>query len=382
MQATGLICEYNPFHNGHLYHLNKVKELYKENIIIAVVSSHFMQRGEVSILNKWDKATLALTMGVDLIIELPFPFATQSADIFARGSIEILDTLGVQNIVFGSETDDIEKLEKYVDTQLHNKEYDKLVQKFLKEGYNYPTALSKALSFFHIDKMDTPNDLLALSYIKAIKEQGSSIRPISILRKGEHHNKELSPLCSGSAIRKAIKNGENVEKSCPKETQKYLEHPLFIEDYFPYLKYKILTEINDLQKYQGVEEDLQKRIQETIIDCNSLEELIHKIKTKKYTYNRISRMFTHILCHFTKEEAKNMKEIEYIRVLGFSSKGRRYLNQIKKEVKIPIITHFGDSKSPMLKMEQRATYVYASLLPDKEKLELIEAEYKNKPIIF
>lgn len=381
MKATGIICEYNPFHNGHLYHLKETKKLCKDNVIIAVVSSHFMQRGEVSVLNKWDKAEIAITMGVDLVIELPYPFATQSADIFAKGSISILDALKVESIVFGSETNDISKLEKYVNTELYNKEYEKEVQKYVREGFNYPTALSKALSLFHKDIVNTPNDLLALSYIKVIHELGSSIKSLSIPRKGEYHNVDLTPLCSGSAIRKALKQGQNVQESCPKETISHLKYPLFIANYFPFLRYKILTEIGSLSRYQGVEEDMESRIQKYILKSNSLDELIQNIKTKKYTYNRISRMLTHILCNFTKEEAKKMKDIEYIRVLGFTEKGKNYLNQIKKDIKIPIITRFGDIKSDMLKLEQRATYVYSLLLNDKERSKQIEAEYKNKPIM-
>jgi len=154
MKRIGIICEYNPFHNGHLYHINKIKEMYPDSIIILVMSGNFTQRGEASIINKWDKTDIALTYGVNIVVELPFVFATQSADTFARASIEILNSLHVDTIVFGSETNDIKRLRLMAETQINNKEYDKLVQKYLDEGINYPTALSKAL--FDI----TDNELL------------------------------------------------------------------------------------------------------------------------------------------------------------------------------------------------------------------------------
>ena len=159
MKSVGIICEYNPFHNGHLYHLDKVKELYPDHAIILIMSGNFTERGDVSIINKWDKTSIALKYGVDLVIELPYVFASESADKFAYASIRLLDLLGVDALVFGSESNNVDLLYTLADTQLNNKKYDKLVKEYIDEGINYPTALSKALFDITGKKIDKPNDI-------------------------------------------------------------------------------------------------------------------------------------------------------------------------------------------------------------------------------
>ena len=168
MKKIGIICEYNPFHNGHIYHLKKIKEMYNDSLIILVMSSSFTERGELSILNKWEKTEIALNYGVDLVIELPFEFASQSADIFARGAVTLLKELQVDTIVFGSESNNIDSLKELAKIQLKNKKYDKLVKKYMDDGINYPTAMNKALNDLGGKSINHPNDLLGLSYIKEI----------------------------------------------------------------------------------------------------------------------------------------------------------------------------------------------------------------------
>ena len=171
MDVIGVIAEYNPFHNGHLYHIKEIKRMYPNSIIVAVISTSFLQRGEVSILNKWDKTKICLENNIDIVIELPFVFSSQSADIFSYGALKILHYLNVDKIVFGSESNDIKLLYNLAKEQLNNKLYDKKVKKYLDEGYNYPTAMSKALS----NEVSTPNDLLAISYIKQIIKNNYTI---------------------------------------------------------------------------------------------------------------------------------------------------------------------------------------------------------------
>ncbi len=383
MKSVGIICEYNPFYNGHLYHLNKVKELYPNHTIILIMSGNFLQRGESSIIDKWTKTKIALEHDIDLIIELPFVFSSQSADLFARGSIELLNHLKVEAIVFGSESNDINLLTKIANFSLSN-EYNDLVKDYLNEGISYPKASSNALTKLTGEVIDTPNDILGISYIKEIKRLNSNIIPISIKRTNDYNSKELyNNNASAGSIRAALKNNQNVENYVPHITYNYLNDKLhFTKDYFPYLKYKILTEINNLNIYQTVDEGIENRIKKYIIKSNSLEELIENIKTKRYTYNKIMRMLTHILCSFTKEEASTFKHIEYIRVLGFSSKGKKYLNYIKKELTVPLVTNYSKLDNKMLELEFRATCVYASILNETDKTLLIENEYKNKPIIY
>jgi len=379
MKSVGIICEYNPFHNGHLYHLDKVKELYPDHTIILIMSGNFTERGDVSILNKWDKTTIALKYGVDLVIELPYVFASESADKFAYASIRLLDLLNVEALIFGSESNNIDLLYTLADTQLNNKKYDKLVKEYIDEGINYPTALSKALFDITGKKIDKPNDILALSYIREIIDQHSTIRPISIKRNNDYNSLELNDgITSASSIRYALYHNENVDNYIPYDINDY--HIVFNNDYFSLLKYKILTE-KDLSIYQTVDEGIENRLKKYIIKSNNIEEFIMKVKTKRYTYNKLNRMFNHIICNFTKEEAINNDEIEYIRVLGFSYKGQDYLNKIKKDIDIPIITRFSSIKSNMLDIEFRTTVTYASILNEKDKIKLIEDEYKHTPII-
>jgi len=381
MKSVGIICEYNPFHNGHLYHINKVKEMFPDHTIVLVMSGNFTQRGDVSIINKWDKTEIALYYGVDIVVELPYVFATESADKFAKASIEILSHLNVNCVVFGSESNNIEKLKEIADIQLNNKKYDKLVKEYLSEGINYPTALSKAIYTLTNKKIDKPNDILALSYIREIIKQEADIEPISIKRNNDYNSLELNDgMTSASSIRYALENNEDISSYVPDKTKEYLDNPMFNNNYFSLLKYKILTE-KDLSIYQTVDEGIENRLKKYIINSKDLNEFILKVKTKRYTYNKLNRMFNHIICNFTKEEAEQFTEIEYIRILGFSYKGQTYLNKIKKEIEIPIITTFSNIKSDMLDVEFRTTCVYASVLNEKDKIKLIESEYKNSPII-
>lgn len=383
MQIIGVIAEYNPFHNGHLYHLNKIKEMFPNDVIILVLSGHFMQRGETSILTKWDKTEIAINYGVDLVVELPFPFATQSADFFAKGSIQILKELGATVLVFGSESNDIEKLTLLADTQLNSNEYQSRIKYYLDDGINYPTALSKALTDVTKTTVDTPNDILGISYIREIIKQKANIKPITIQRTNDYHSIETNEtIASATSIRNAIKKGTELKHLVPSKTYEALQHQaFFIDDYFNYLKYQILINLNSIEQFQTVDEGLENRIKKNIITANNLEDLIMSVKTKRYTYNKLRRMFTHIMCNFTKEEAKAFTDITYLRILGFSKKGQSYLNSIKKETKLPIVSNFSKLNDKMLDLEFRATCVYSSILTEEEKIKLIEKEYKNIPII-
>jgi predicted nucleotidyltransferase len=382
MEIVGIVAEYNPFHNGHLYHLECIKKMFPDAIIIVVLSGQFMQRGEASIINKWDKTDIALTYGADIVIELPFPFATQSADIFAKGSIEILKSLGVKKLVFGSESNDIEKLKDLALIQLNNNEYQSLIKKYLDEGINYPTALSKSLASITNKTVDTPNDILGISYIREIMRQEALMEPIAIKRTNDYHSTFANDkVASATSIRASLRTNDKVQDLVPNKTYEYLnKHLFFIEDYFSYLKYQIMINIDSLNKFQTVDEGIENRIKKNIIESHNLDELISKIKTKRYTYNKIRRMLTHIMCNFTKEEAEKFKNITYLRILGFSDKGQKYLNQIKKNVRLPILSKFNKANDPMLDLEMRVTSVYASILNEEEKMKLIQAEYKNNPI--
>lgn len=380
MHKIGIICEYNPFHNGHLYQIKKIKETYKDSLIIVCLSSCFMQRGEASILNKWDKTRLAIESGVDLVLELPFAFATQYQDIFAKGALTILNHLKIDTLVFGSECNDIELLKNLASIQLKDDGYNHLVKRYLDLGLNYPTSLSKALFDITGVKLDKPNDLLALAYVKEIIKNNYDIEPFSIRRTSDYHNSNLdSDIVSASTIRKLLKDGVNVNNYLPYNIYDYLSE-IDEDKYFALLKYQIINNIDCLDKFQTVDEGIENRIIKYINMVNSKEELILKVKSKRYTYNKINRMFTHILTNFTKEDAKDL-EIEYLRVLGFNTRGKNYLNKIKKDIDIPIINKYIPNMYKCLDIEFRVSLIYSLILKDKGD-DFLKREYRNKPVIY
>lgn len=382
MEIIGIICEYNPFHLGHLYQINQIKKMYPDSLIICILNGTFMQRGELSIINKWDKTKICLENQIDIVVELPFVFATQSADIFAQGATYILNELKINKLVFGSETNDVNLLTKLANTQLNNKNFDELVKKYLDKGINYPTALSKALEKLTKTKIDKPNDLLAISYIKEIIKNNYPITPISIKRTNNYHNKDINneknQIINASLIRKMIDEKKDISLYVPEITLKYLNNIPSKEKYYNLLKYQIINNIDNLNQFQTVDEGLDNLIKKNILATKNVEELIKSIKTKRYTYNKISRMLTHILTNLKKEEVKNLK-IDYIRLLGFNKKGQSYLNKIKKEITIPLITKYSKNNFKLLNIEKRIAHIYSLLLNDKTTY--LQDEYSNKPII-
>lgn len=349
---VGIIAEYNPFHNGHLYQIKKVKEMFPDKIITLVLAGPFLNRGDVSIIDKWDKTKLALEYGIDLVVELPFVFACQSADYYAYAGIKILDYLKCEYLVFGSESDNLEKL-----VEIANLEPDKnILKENIKKGINYPKSLAKALN----SNIDKPNDLLGLSYIKAINKLHSSIKPVTIKRTSDYHSLDTnSSIISASAIRNLMKNNKDISKYVPTSTLKYIQN-IDLNDYFIILKHQII--IDDLTKYLDVDIKLANRLKKVILDANSIDDLINKTKTKNYSYNKIKRCLIHILCGLENKKY----DIEYIRILGFNSNGQNYLKKIKKDIKIPLLTKF----ESCLEYEMRATNIYSLITNCDKKKEL------------
>ena len=292
--------------------------------------------------------------------------------------VSILKELKANCLVFGSENNNVEKLTMAANYVLNDDSYQEKVKMYLDKGYNYPTSLNMAFPKEY-ESIKTPNDLLAFSYIKEIMKQKANITPISIQRTNAFHSMELSKIASSTSIRKALEEKKDITYSVPKEVANKLNEKLcFQNDYFPFLKYKILSS-PDLTIYQTVDEGIDKRIQKEIVSVTNWEELIQSIKTKRYTYNRINRMLIHILCNFTKEQANKWHDISYIRVLGFSRKGQKYLNDIKKEMSLPLVTTFSRCQDEMLKYEQTVTSIYASVFTQEKQNEIIKSEYQNQP---
>jgi len=363
MDIIGIIAEYNPFHNGHIYHINKIKELYPNSLIILVLNGYFLERGEVSIISKYNKTKLALDNNIDIVLELPTLFGTQSADTFSDASIKILNELGVEKIIFGSESNDIDKLSNIAKKQIES-ELD--IKKYLSEGLNYPTSLNKALD----SNISTPNDILGITYIKTILKNKYNIEPITIKRTNDYHDiNSNDEIISASNIREKIKNNIDITSYLP--NKEYINE-INEELLFDLIKYKINI-IDDLSIYLTVDEGIENKLKKEINKVNTIDELILKIKSKRYTYNRLRRMLIHILLDIKKEDANLL--LTHIHLLGFNKIGQKYINSIKKKTNIPILTKI-DETDKIRNIELKASTIYTMLTNERT-----DFEQKNKPII-
>ena len=369
MKVIGIIAEYNPFHNGHLYQINKIKELYSNSIIIVLLNGNFSQRGDVSLIDKWDKTKILLENNVDLIVELPVFYGINSAELFAKGSLEILSNLKIDILVFGTERENLNDFYKIIDIKNSN-EYKNLLKTNLKKGYTYAKASFDSIYELSSIKIDKPNDILALLYIEEIVKNNYNIIPLNIKRTNDYHNKTLQRISSASAIRDALKQNININNSVPNISKKYINN-IFIDDYFDLLKYKIISS-NNLKEYHDINEGIENRIKKYILESNSLEELISKVKTKRYTYNKIKRNLLYILLNIKKD----IKVYNYIRPLGFNHKGRSYVKKIKKKINLPIMNNYSKNKE-MLDLEFKCDLIY--YLKINKFNENRKKEY-NKPI--
>lgn len=367
MKTIGILCEYNPFHNGHLYHIKKAKELFPDSILILVLNGYFLERGEISLLSKEDKTQLALFNGVDLVLELPVVFGTQSADIFAEKAFFLFHHFGVTDVIFGSESNDISFLMNLAKKQM-DPDYDIKVQKFLKEGINYPTALNKAFNNNQI--IDQPNDLLGISYAKIVLKKKYAIQLHTIKRTNDFHDiKAKSKIVSASNIREKISHGEDISPFLPTSIVPCLKK-IDEEKLWTLLKFRLLTDPH-LSLYMTVDEGLESRIERCAFLAHDFKEFLRLLKTKRYTYNRLRRMCIHILLGFTKEDNKNL-EFDYFHILGFNQKGQEHLAKLRKTLPIP----FQKKDSKIWKYEKKAALLYEELTNS----EALAFELKNKPI--
>lgn len=383
MNITGIITEYNPFHNGHLYHLREAKKNTNADAIICVMSGNFVQRGGPAIIDKWKRTEMALNNGVDLIIELPTYYAVSSAEFFAKGSVSILHNLGtVNNLFFGSECGDVDKLTALSkilvneDTQLKS-----LIKEHLAKGDTFAKAREKSLIQYlkdeEINKIITSsNNILGIEYIKSILRLNSTITPSTLKREGSNYNdKNLSnSFSSATAIRELLKNKnslENLKNLIPKESYEIFSklqdenYPLvFDEDMFKFIKYKIQTNCINFNNLYEITEGLENKLIKEITSSNSYEDFILKVKSKRYTYSKISRILTHIYLGLDSNTFLNIDNPNnlYARVLGFNNRGREVLSLIKRNSSIPLITKVPRfTNNPLLQFDIQATAAYANL---------------------
>ncbi len=359
MKVIGIVVEYNPLHNGHIYQINEIKKMYPDSIIVVAMSGYFTMRGEVSILSKWDKAYLSLLYGVDMVLEIPFIFTNQSADTFSACALKILNEVKIDTLVFGSESGDTTLLYKAAKAQINNKEFDECVKEYIDMGYNYPTSLGKSLKKLYNIEINKSNDLLGVSYIKEIIKNNYNIDIVTIKRTNDYLDTTLdSSVVSANNIREKLKENKSIEKYVPKKVIPYIKKIDY--DYlFNLVKYKIISS-DSISNYHLVKEGLDNRIVKYIDKSTSFDNLIDNIKSKRFTNNMIRRILINILIGIDKSTINKCKNVEYIRVLGLSKNGSKYLKNIKKSINLPIINKF--INNDILEIELRVSKIYSLII--------------------
>lgn len=431
MNITGLIVEYNPFHNGHIYHLNKSLEKTNADASIAVMSGNFIQRGEPALFDKFSRAKAAVESGIDLVVELPSIYASQSAELFAKGSVSLLNSLGcVNSICFGSEEGNISALYLIASILcLEPQEFKEKLTYYLNEGMLFPTARNKALldyinstdfsigdNFSDIDLseerinniLSSSNNILGIEYIKQLISLNSNIKPFTIGRiHSEYNSEEISGnINSATAVRKklheiisfaehnssdvndlinSIQTSEDITNSIPESTLNMIASsiekgffPMYPEYFFETLISTIIRDKKNLESYFDISEGIENKIFKAALVAKDYDELLNLIKSKRYTMTRIKRCLNNILLGVTKEDmefAKGIDSIPYVRILAFNSKGREIIREIKKSSEIKIINkfseveHFMDDKNFKFLIENdiKCTDIYNTIYYKKNR---------------
>lgn len=405
MKVVGLITEYNPFHLGHKYHLETAKHLANADYSIALMSGSFVQRGEPSLVDKWTKAKMAVDSGVDLVIELPFIFSVQSAELFAYGGVSLLDQLNIVDyLVFGTELDELEPLAEiahllYVEPPF----YKKRLRENLNMGYSFPLSRSNAIEDYLTMKglnisnktdvkniLKKSNNILAIEYLKALESLDSKIKPIAVKRVGNQYNDTTlnNNIASATAIRKALNNHpvEYIKNYVPIETYSHLVNYINKYKYFNTLNnynqivhYLLCTkDRKQLTEIMDMEPGLENRIVYKANKYKDIDKLVESISTKRDPRTRIQRILVHIMMDLTHSTFEVLKPYHpaYIRVLGSNKKGFILLNKIKEKSELPIITKFADYK------KYNNPHLEKILYFDKKATDLFFIGLKNlKPFI-
>jgi len=380
MKTLAIISEYNPFHNGHLYQFSKAKEITKSDYILVVMSGNFVQRGEPAIINKWARADMALTAGADLVIEMPFVFSTQDANGFALGGVTLLNALNVvQYLCFGCENNNrntLSAIGRFLSSE--NANFKNLLRKNSKKGFEYPKARAQAICEYHekfgIDKikmtsslqlmeiLSSPNNILAIEYIKHLLKIKSAILPIPIKRIGSAYHEETiqRSISSATSIRNEIFQNIKYPYQINKKSAGKIKSVMPFSAY--HILYKELSEgrapvsLNRYEQYilatlrnmpkeklyliHGINEGLENRIKNAALKSTDIDMLLSSIKTRRYTLTKIKRILLHVMMDLSKEDVTlfNNYGPMYIRVIGFSHKGKTLLKTIKQKSSLPIIT--------------------------------------------
>jgi len=400
VRTVGLITEYNPFHNGHLHHLQESLRVAEADASVAVMSGHFLQRGEPALLDKWARAEMALVAGVDLVLELPFSFACNSAPHFARGAVQSLNALGVVDaLCFGSEAGEVAPLQTAAQLLVkHATAIDAGTRQLLRSGVSYPAARAEVLSAMAADVsaalVSSPNNILGIEYLKALQETSSSIKAFTILRRGAgyHSTDVTSPIASATGIRKLLGEGVAVGDFVPAACRHILNEAidkgcsLDHDRLFSSLQTFLLQEMETLSGIYQVEDGLAQRLVDAAMTATSYADLTAAIKSRQWTLTRIQRILSYVLLQVSSDEMNSFLKCGplYLRLLGASEKGRQVLAASRKKRSLPVISDparaqavlrrfysgrkaFGCLAERMLACDLRATRLYG-LLQQKPQL--------------
>lgn len=404
-KVLGIIAEYNPFHNGHLYHIKKSIEETGASSVICVMSGNFVQRGNTSIVDKWTKTKMALANGVDLVLELPTIYSVSSAENFAEGAIRLLDSLKiVDTISFGMEAKDIASLNNIANVlYTEPKEYTTILEHELRKGVSFPKARENAVMMYlndikqYANILTGSNNILAIEYLKAIKKLKSKLNPIGIRREKVLYNDEIiiDDFASATAIRKMIATGQfsDIQKVMPKSSYALLADELrkghYVLDLSKFQKEIIYNlrkmSVEEIAQLVDVSEGLENAIKNAANSSNNLVDFVNIVKSKRYTQTRIQRILIYALLGITNSKMLAFKKaVPYARVLGFNENGKQLISQIaKKNKKVQIVTsvkkYMDESKNKvlkeMLKTDILATNVYTL---GYEKDSWSNLDYTNK----
>ena len=362
MKTCGIIAEYNPFHNGHAYQISQARKITGCDAVIVIMSGNYVQRGEPAVIDKWKRAEAAIRGGADIVIELPYVYATQSASGFAHGGVELLKLAGVSYICFGSECGNLENLQDIADTPV-NPDH---LHMSMDRGMSFPKAYSLLTSEMK------PNDILAVSYLKELK--GTNICPVVVQRTSNYLSDDMHPSASAFAIRTAMREKSDYSEATPMAEELSASVPIWIEQFYPYIRTYLLTSdpvrLSETFLFtEGIENHLIKCAR----DNSSWKGFIRDAVTYRYTAGRIRRCLMQAVNQITKAEYERLPKMDTLRILAFNDTGRQWLHDMRKE-DIRIASRFADVPYPWRVIEYRTSLMYTSVLPEEERERILKNE--------
>ncbi|WP_432354871.1 nucleotidyltransferase [Sporosarcina sp. A2] len=401
MNAVGIVVEYNPFHNGHLYHAASAKAQTESDLVIAVMSGNFLQRGEPALIDKWARTQMALENGVDIVFELPYECATAHAPSFASGAIQLLDAAGCSSFCFGSENGTIAPftttLNRIASVQ---PQYEFVIRESIQQGMSYPRALNQAYSqLIHsseaeqdIVDLSLPNNILGFHYMEAARTINSSMLPATLPRLGAGYHDDVThgvPIASATGIRKEFfesENTENIRQFVPDSSYDALKDWLNTrgqfgswDRFYPILRFQIIRDgPSQLASIADVTEGIENLLYKAAKQATTFQQFMGIVKSKRYTWTRIQRMLTHIYTGFTYQNRLSMQAPDHLRLLGMTQIGQAYLKEKKDEMKLPVVSRLAKFESDSTQFSASATDLYAFGIDPVHPL--LGMDYRMPPI--